>query len=86
MIRYVGAGPIFVDSHPAVWNVEPRLLDQAPRSGILSAYVPVGIYGQCAAYTVESIGTLGLWNGFRPLKRTPRWSGGTGLLAVGRET
>lgn len=55
-IRYVGAEPVFVDSEPVSWNMDPDLLEEALESGVYVACIPVDIYGQCADYTrIESI-------------------------------
>lgn len=50
-IRYVGAEPIFVDSEPGSWNMDPDLLVEALGSSRYAACIPVDIYGQCADYT-----------------------------------
>ncbi|TMQ07731.1 MAG: aminotransferase class I/II-fold pyridoxal phosphate-dependent enzyme [Deltaproteobacteria bacterium] len=52
-IAYVGATPVFVDSDPASWNLDPGLvadgLDRAARTGALPrALIGVDLYGQCA--------------------------------------
>ncbi len=52
-IRYVGATPVFVDSDPASWNLDPGLfveeLDRAAREGALpKAAIVVDLYGQSA--------------------------------------
>ena len=49
-IRYIGAEPVFIDSHPSSWNMDPERLDEAAHSGTYSACVPVDLYGQCAPY------------------------------------
>jgi len=50
-IRYVGAEPVFVDSDPATWNMDPDLLAEAlARSSRFKAVIPVDLYGQCADY------------------------------------
>ena len=48
-ICYLGAEPIFVDSEPRTWNMDPVLLEQAlmQRSDI-KAVIVVHLYGQCA--------------------------------------
>ncbi|MDP4609708.1 MAG: aminotransferase class I/II-fold pyridoxal phosphate-dependent enzyme [Opitutales bacterium] len=48
-ICYLGAEPIFVDSEPRTWNMDPTLLEQAleQEEGI-SAVIVVHLYGQCA--------------------------------------
>src|SRR5690348_17087804 len=52
-IRYLGAEPLFVDSDPATWNLDPNLLEDALRqrarfNRIPRALVVVHLYGQCA--------------------------------------
>jgi dTDP-4-amino-4,6-dideoxygalactose transaminase len=52
-IAYVGATPVFVDSEPRSWNLDPQLvvveLDRAARAGALpKAVIAVDLYGQCA--------------------------------------
>jgi dTDP-4-amino-4,6-dideoxygalactose transaminase len=54
-IRYVGAVPLFIDSEPRSWNLDPALLaeelDAAPRRGRpIRAVLAVDIVGQCADY------------------------------------
>ena len=38
-IRYVGAQPVFVDSHPATWNMDPEHLDEALADGLYAACI-----------------------------------------------
>ena len=52
-VGYVGATPVFVDSDPASWQIDPdlvcELLDQRATQGRLpAAVVTVDLYGQCA--------------------------------------
>lgn len=52
-VRYLGAEPVFVDSDPATWMLDPalldRLLERKARAGRLpKAVVVVHLYGQCA--------------------------------------
>jgi pyridoxal phosphate-dependent aminotransferase EpsN len=52
-IRYLGAEPVFVDSDPATWMIDPglldRLLERRARAGRLpKAVVVVHLYGQSA--------------------------------------
>ncbi len=52
-VHYVGATPVFVDSEPATWNLDPALLaqalDDAAAAGKLpKAVIAVDLYGQCA--------------------------------------
>lgn len=54
-ITYLGAVPVFVDSEPATWNMDPRLLAGAIQDGVrrgsqAKAVVTVDLYGQCADY------------------------------------
>ncbi|MHB8957902.1 MAG: DegT/DnrJ/EryC1/StrS family aminotransferase [Pirellulaceae bacterium] len=54
-ITYLSAVPVFVDSEPESWNMDPHLLAEAIESGIQrgkrpKAVVVVDIYGQCADY------------------------------------
>ncbi|MEO0494924.1 MAG: DegT/DnrJ/EryC1/StrS family aminotransferase, partial [Actinomycetota bacterium] len=52
-VTYCGAVPVFVDSTPDTWNVDPALvaeaIDDAQRRGErVGAVVTVDLYGQCA--------------------------------------
>lgn len=52
-IMYLGAKPVFVDSEPASWNMDPNLLEEFLRSRSVSgklpkAVIPVHLYGQSA--------------------------------------
>lgn len=48
-ICYLGAEPIFVDSEPRTWNMDPALLEKALlENDHVKAVVVVHIYGQCA--------------------------------------
>lgn len=54
-IRYVGANPIFIDSEPSSWNLDPDLLAEelescARRGRLPKAVIAVDIMGQCADY------------------------------------
>ncbi len=54
-IRYCGAVPVFVDSSPDTWNIDPGLLDEelraaARRGKLPKAVIVVDLYGQCADY------------------------------------
>ena len=54
-ICYVGARPIFVDSAPDTWNMDPELLaqeldDRARRGQRTAAVIAVDLYGQCPDY------------------------------------
>lgn len=52
-VTYVGATPVFVDAHPATWNLDPALLleeltDCAARGVLPKAVITVDLYGQSA--------------------------------------
>jgi len=52
---FVGAELHFVDSDPATWNMDPRLLAEAidaeeARGKRVAAVIPTDLYGQCADY------------------------------------
>jgi len=54
-VVYAGARPVFLDSSPGTWTVEPELVRQELRRGArrgrpIRAVVTVDIYGQCADY------------------------------------
>ena len=55
-VRYVGATPVFVDSTPESWTVDPDLVDEAIDDSIArngkppGALISVDLYGQCADY------------------------------------
>ena len=54
-IRYVGATPVFLDSQPGTWNLDPDLLAEELQAGArrgrpLKAVVSVDLFGQCADY------------------------------------
>ena len=54
-IRYCGAMPVFIDSSPDTWNIDPGLLEQemraaASRGKLPKAVIVVDLYGQCADY------------------------------------
>ena len=54
-ILYEGAAPVFLDSEPASWNVDPGLLEEelqacARRGRLPRAAIVVDLYGQCADY------------------------------------
>jgi dTDP-4-amino-4,6-dideoxygalactose transaminase len=56
-VTYLGARPVFVDSEPKTWNLDPDLLEEEletrRRDGrpMPKAVVVVDLYGQCANYT-----------------------------------
>lgn len=52
-IRYLGAEPLFLDSHPGSWNLDPTLLeellrDRSAAGRLPAAVVVVHLYGQTA--------------------------------------
>ena len=48
-ICYRGAEPVFVDSEPHTWNMDPALLEQAlAEQPQVKAVIVVHLYGQCA--------------------------------------
>jgi dTDP-4-amino-4,6-dideoxygalactose transaminase len=54
-VTYLGARPVFVDSTPASWNVDPELVAdelraRAGRGQLPRAVIAVDMYGQCADY------------------------------------
>jgi dTDP-4-amino-4,6-dideoxygalactose transaminase len=54
-IRYVGANPVFIDSQPNSWNLDPELLadelhEASLRGRPIKAVLAVDILGQCADY------------------------------------
>ncbi len=54
-ITYVGARPVFIDSSPETWNMDPDLLAEelelsARRGKLPKAVIVVDLYGQCADY------------------------------------
>ncbi len=58
-VTYLGARPVFVDSSPATWTMDPSLvgdeLARRAREGRLpAAVVAVDLYGQCADYDTLS--------------------------------
>ncbi len=58
-VSYTGATPVFVDSEPDTWNIDPVLLDRAISTRIEQGHVPgavvvVDLYGQCADYEALS--------------------------------
>ena len=58
-VTYLGATPVFVDSEPDSWNMDPDLLDEAIRDRIArtgktpKAIVPVALYGM--PYQIDRI-------------------------------
>ncbi|BBH71585.1 pyridoxal phosphate-dependent aminotransferase [Actinoplanes sp. OR16] len=54
-VTYLGARPVFVDSTPASWNVDPELIAEelrgrAEHGRLPRAVIAVDMYGQCADY------------------------------------
>lgn len=52
---YLGARPVFIDSSPTTWNIDPALLEEeleqmAAAGRRPAAVVTVDLYGQCADY------------------------------------
>lgn len=54
VVRYVGAEPVFVDSEPSTWQLDPELVQQALEDaasrGRPGAVISVDLYGQAADY------------------------------------
>jgi len=61
-VTYLGATPVFIDSEPESWNMEPKLLEQAildrkAKTGKFpKAIIPVALYGM--PYRIEEIITI----------------------------
>jgi dTDP-4-amino-4,6-dideoxygalactose transaminase len=54
-IVHLGAHPVFLDSEPASWNVDPDLVEEelrrrAAAGALPKAVIAVDLYGQCADY------------------------------------
>lgn len=54
-VKYLGAEPVFIDSEPATWNMDPGLLAEeltraAQHNRLPKAVIVVDLYGQCADY------------------------------------
>lgn len=52
-IRYLGAEPVFLDSDPSSWNMDPQILEEALRERaqhdrLPRAVIVVHLFGQCA--------------------------------------
>ena len=62
-VAYLGAQPVFVDSEPQSWNMDPQLLDEAIADRIRvtgrtpKAIIPVALYGM--PYRIEEILAVG---------------------------
>lgn len=58
-VTYLGATPVFVDSEPETWNMDPELLEEAIRDRIArtgrkpKAIIPVALYGM--PYKIDRI-------------------------------
>ena len=58
-ITYLGATPVFIDSEPDTWNMDPELLEEAIKDRIAKtgkkpkAIIPVALYGM--PYDIERI-------------------------------
>lgn len=58
-VTYLGATPVFVDSEPETWNIDPKLLDEAIADRITKtgrkpkAIIPVALYGM--PYRIDEI-------------------------------
>ena len=58
-VTYLGATPVFIDSEPASWNMDPELLEEAIKDRIAKtgrkpkAIVPVALYGM--PYAIDRI-------------------------------
>ena len=58
-VKYLGATPVFVDSEPYTWNIDPTLLEEAIKGRIAKtgrkpkAIIPVALYGM--PYEVDRI-------------------------------
>ena len=63
-VTYLGATPVFVDSEPGSWNMDPALLEEAIRDRIAQtgrkpkAIVPVALYGM--PYRIDEILQIGV--------------------------
>lgn len=54
-IRYIGAAPVFFDSDPRTWTVNPQILADSLKADVSAGRTPraiiaVDLYGQCADY------------------------------------
>jgi sugar O-acyltransferase (sialic acid O-acetyltransferase NeuD family) len=54
-IRYVDATPVFIDSEPSSWNMDPELLAEELEAAVrrgkpVKAVLAVDVFGQCADY------------------------------------
>lgn len=50
-VTYTGAEPVFIDSEPGSWNLDPALVEEAIVAHQLDAVIAVDLYGQPADYT-----------------------------------
>jgi dTDP-4-amino-4,6-dideoxygalactose transaminase len=58
-VTYLGAHPVFIDSEPTSWNIDPSLIESAvvtlrQRGQRVAAAIPVDLYGTPANYGVVS--------------------------------
>ena len=62
-VKYLGATPVFIDSEPDTWNMDPQLLEQAildrkAKTGKYpKAIIPVALYGM--PYRIDEIMAIG---------------------------
>jgi len=60
-VVYLGARPVFIDSDPATWNIDPALLgdeleERARTDRLPSAVIAVDLYGRCADWdAIQSV-------------------------------
>ena len=72
-VKYVGATPVFIDSEPNTWNMNPALLEQAilDRKNKTGKYpkaiIPVALYGM--PYDCEHILAMSRIRHFRAIRR-----------------
>lgn len=58
-VKYLGATPVFIDSEPDTWNMDPKLLEEAIKDRISKtgkkpkAIIPVALYGM--PYKIDEI-------------------------------
>src|SRR5262249_57504574 len=55
-VVYVGARPVFIDSDPDTWNLDPGVLDdemsgRSKQGRLPAAVIEVDLYGRCAEWT-----------------------------------
>jgi dTDP-4-amino-4,6-dideoxygalactose transaminase len=54
-VHYVGGRPVFIDSDPSTWTIDPHLIEgelhaRAAQGRLPKAIIAVDLYGQCADY------------------------------------